>query len=77
MLYDLENGAIYNEAVYNATRDAIHAIQPSPQGMTNIALALNYVASMVFNNHGDRKEAGDVIIVFTDGRVRKLFGIKD
>ena len=67
--FDLENGAIYDDDVYAAMQTAIMAISASPQRMTNIAHALNYVAAMVFSNHGDRRNAGDVIIMFTDGEV--------
>ena len=67
--FDLEDGAISDDAIYSDMRDTINAIRHSRQRMTNIAHSLSYVASMIFNNHGDRDTANDVIIVFTDGEV--------
>ena len=67
--FDLEDGAISDDAIYSDMRDTISDIQHSRQRMTNIAHSLSYVASMIFSNHGDRDTASDVIIVFTDGEV--------
>ena len=66
---DLENGAIYDDDVYNQLRTYVQNLQPSPQTMTNIAQALNYVAMMVFHNHGDRRSGTDHIIIISDGEV--------
>ena len=71
VLYDLEHGAIYDDDVDAAVRQTIMGLTKSPQTMTNIAQAINFMAMYVFGNHGDRMRASNQLVVITDGEVKE------